>query len=279
MTPDEIWQTELRDAQAILMTLGFSVIDVLPDVISSVLRALTESQVFRLATNLYENCQGRKDPVTNATLLFPFGKDIVVASYLQQYESETTDDADKSAAAEADTLNACVRASNLLEFLEKQKRLDKSGPFGNKEEQYAGDIQPGLQGLRQIVIAWAFGCPAPLDVRVVDEARPHIRNNDEVSCNKLLSRLSVGKHGPAFALSLLGSCGMSKSLFLRRFKAAHEQTPTNLYRALFRQGILGPVFYQDHDDDIVSAARDLTKGISPLLYYAQELERKILGDC
>jgi hypothetical protein len=278
LSSQEKWQAELRDAQTILMTLGYSVIDILPDIISNMLPALTEPQVFDLASNLYESCQARKDPVTNTALLFPFGKDVVVASYLQQYESETSDGADL--AAEADDSNACARATNLLEFLEKQKRLDKSGPFGNKDEQCVGDIQPGLQGLRQVVIAWAFGCPSPLDARVVDEARPHIRNNDEVSCNKLLSKLAVGKHGAAsaFALSLLGSCGLAKSLFLRRFKAAHEQTPTNMYRALFQCGILGPEFFTG-ESDIISATRVYTKGITPLLYYANLLEHKILGDC
>ena len=283
MTAEERWKADLRDAQTILMTLGYSVIDILPDMISNMLAALTEPQVFDLATSLYENCQARKDPVTNAALLFPFGKDTVVASYLQQYESKTLDDAATTTAAEADDSNACVRATNLLEFLEKQKRLDKSGPFGNRDEQCVGDIQPGLQGLRQVVIAWAFGCPSPLDSRVVDEARPHIRNNDEVSCNKLLSKLSAGKNGgsgaPVFALSLLGTCGLAKSLFLRRFKAAHEQTPTNMYTALFRQGILGPKFFEEESSDIISATRVFTKGISPLLHYANHLEHKMFGDC
>lgn len=265
------------------MTYGFTIIDSLPDFMNFLLESVgfTDTQLFDLAVQLYESCQGRKDTLNGRSLFFPFGKDVVVASYLQQLECDTSESTDSVAAATADTENenACERATKLLQYLEKQKRVDKSGPFGTKDEQCAGDIQPGMDGLRQVVIAWAFGSPSPLDIRVVEEARPYIRENNEVSCNKLLSKLSAGKPGlsPKFALTLLGKCGLTKPLFFRRFKAVHEQMASNLYRAMYHVGIFGPKFFES-DSDIVRTLHAFTNGISPCLYYATHFEELILKD-
>ncbi len=276
----ERWAQELRESQTVLMTFGYSVIDVLPDVVQSVLSGLTDAHVYELAQKIYENTHGRKDALTHTSLFFPMGKDVVVASYLEHFDK--TASAADDGELEAANMNACKYATNLLEFLEKQKRLDVSGPFGTRDEHCAGDIQPGMQGLRQMVIAWSFGFSAPLESRVVDEARPHIRNNDEVSCNKLLSKLTSTAHAStSFALSLEGPCGLSKSFFTKRFKAAHEQTPANLYRALLCANVLGPGFFEAESEtgDLLHTVRTQTRGVSPLLHYVRILERKILGDC
>ena len=199
--------------------------------------------IFGLAQHVDMQISGQKDPITHETLVFPMGRDVVVAAIAQ--EAMQRHDV-------ADEVDLCSKTVMVLEHISRNKMLKRRLAISSSEPpavydaiqtEANADFHPNV--FRQIAMPLVFGGKYPLSIRDVQAVNENFPANED-RCMKLVNAFSVtqgGGHKPV-ALMLNPRVSMDIDVFYERLVTVTTEAPGLLLRALSGLGFMGPAFFR-----------------------------------
>lgn len=238
----EEWLAQRNAAQVILGAYGTCVVQALPDAVRYFLEGMPETEqrdvyIARLAGYLDNFMNDQRDPLTGASMTYPMGRDLVVASVAANAATK------EHIREEA---NLCVKATYVLTEVAKNKSCrrrerdtDTSANFDAVDPSATAAVQH-----KQIVLPMVFGAKFPLTPRDVQAVNEHFPEKED-RCMKSIAAFSAAAgsdDSPQLVLSPL-VC-MSVELLYARLQVVASQIPGLLLRALTDLGLLGPSFFR-----------------------------------
>ena len=238
----EEWLAQRNAAQVILGAYGSSVVQALPDAVRHFLEGMPATEerdvyIARLAGYLDNFMHNQVDPLTSASMAYPMGKDLVIASVAanattKEHIREETD--------------LCIKATYVLTEVAKNKscrRHEKDTLTNISMDAVDASSSSSVQH-KQVVLPMVFGAKYPLTARDVDAVNEHFPEKED-RCMKSIAAFSAAAGSndePRLVLSPL-VC-MSVELLHARLVEVSSEIPALLLRALSELGLLGPAFFR-----------------------------------
>jgi hypothetical protein len=242
------WVAQRNAAQVILSAYEKSVVESLPDMMLFLLKKMggrvsLGEFIFGLAQHVDMQVSGQTDPITGDSLVFPMGRDVVIAAIAQ--EAMQRHDI-------ADEVDLCTKTEMVLEHISRNKMLKRrlanstSEPpavYDAIQTEPDADFHPNV--FRQIAMPMVFGGKYALSARDVQAVNENFPAHED-RCMKLVNAFSVaqGGGGKPVALTLIPRVSMDADVFYERLVTVTTETPGLLLRALSGLGYMGPAFFR-----------------------------------